>query len=121
MKRPVSYTHLLITSWSYDRKAVDKLAATLYDQRSGLLRFEFLVWTIEKEVERAQTQMWPLSIMIFDFHKQGKEVSKLSANDKELVQTTLAEISDCKRSIDWLCHFEDEQFALLMPGLDRCV
>jgi GGDEF domain-containing protein len=111
-------TQNLITSWSYDRKAVDKLAATLYDQRSGLLRFEFLVWTIEKEVERAQTQMWPLSIMIFDFHKQGKEVSKLSANDKELVQTTLAEISDCKRSIDWLCHFEDEQFALLMPGLD---
>ncbi len=114
-------TQSLVTNWSYDRKAVDKLAATLYDQRSGLLRFEFLVWTIEKEVERAQTQMWPLSIMIFDFRKQGKDVSKLSANDKEIVQTTLAEISDCKRSIDWLCHFEDEQFALLMPGLDAAL
>ena len=114
-------TQNLVTNWSYDRKAVDKLAATLYDQRSGLLRFEFLVWTIEKEVERAQTQMWPLSIMIFEFRKQGKDVSKLSAHDKELVQTTLAEISDCKRSIDWLCHFEEEQFALLMPGLDAAL
>ncbi|CAN5151897.1 hypothetical protein BH11CYA1_BH11CYA1_16760 [soil metagenome] len=111
-------TQSLVTNWSYDRKAVDKLSNTLHDQRSGMLRFEFLVWTIEKEVERAQTQALPLSIMIFDFRKQGKDVSKLSANDKELVQTTLAEISDCKRSIDWLSHFEEEQFALLMPGLD---
>jgi hypothetical protein len=39
--------------------------------------------------------------------------------DKELVQTTLAQIADTKRATDWLCHFQNEQFALLMPGLDK--
>lgn len=111
----------LVTNWSYNRKSVDEFSAAFYDTRTGLLRFEFLVWMLEKEVERAQTQMWPVSIVIFEIRKQGKDVSKLSATDKEIVQTTLAEISDCKRSIDWFCHFEEEQFAILMPGLDAAL
>ncbi len=109
----------LVTTWTFDKKKVDEFANTLYDTRTGLLRFEFLVFTLEREFERARTQMWPLSLIIFEIRKRGKDVGSLSTQDKELVQMTLAQIADTKRSTDWFCHFQNEQFALLMPGLDR--
>ena len=112
-------SQMLVTTWTYDKKKTDEFNNTLYDSRTGLLRFEFLVFSLEREFERARTQMWPLSLIIFEIRKRGLEMSALSAQDKELVQTTLAQISDTKRSIDWLCHFQNDQFALLMPGLDK--
>jgi len=112
-------SQMLVTTWTYDKKKTDEFNNTLYDSRTGLLRFEFLVFSLEREFERARTQMWPLSLIIFEIRKRGVEMSALSAQDKELVQTTLAQISDTKRSIDWLCHFQNDQFALLMPGLDK--
>lgn len=108
----------LVSSWSYDRKKVDEFTAKLHDPRTGLLRFEFLVWLLEREFERARTQMWPLAIIIFEFRKRNKTFSEMVMQDKDTVLTTLAEIADCKRSIDWFAHFEDDQFAVLTPGLD---
>ncbi|MBU6450479.1 MAG: DUF4388 domain-containing protein [Cyanobacteria bacterium REEB67] len=110
---------LLVTTWTYDKKATDQFANTLYDTRTGLLRFEFLIFIIEREFERARTQMWPLCLLVFEIKKRNHETATLSAQDKELVQLTLAQISDTKRSIDWLTHFQNDQFAILMPGLDK--
>ncbi|MBS2010646.1 MAG: DUF4388 domain-containing protein [Cyanobacteria bacterium SZAS TMP-1] len=112
-------SQMLVTTWTYDRRKADEFINTLYDSRTGLLRFEFLIFSLEREFERARTQMWPLSIMIFEIRKRGQETRSLTAQDKELVHTTLAQIADTKRSIDWLCHFQNDQFALLMPGLDK--
>jgi len=109
----------LVTTWTYDKKKTDEFCNTLYDPRTGLLRFEFLVFSLEKEFERARTQMWPLSLILFEIRKKGLELSAMSSADKELVHTTLAQIADTKRSIDLLCHFQNDQFALLMPGLDK--
>ncbi len=111
-------SHNLVTNWSYDRKKVDEFSRSLYDSRTGLLRFEFFIWIMEREIERAQTHAWPLTLTIFEMRRSGKDISKLTAADKEIVQTTLAEISDSKRAMDWFCHFEEEQYAILMPGLD---
>lgn len=108
----------LISSWSYDKKKVDEFVIGLHDPRTGLLRFEFLVWLVEREFERARTQMWPLAIIIFEIRKRNKSFAEMPSGDKEVVLSTLAEIADCKRSIDWLAHFESDQFAVLMPGLD---
>jgi hypothetical protein len=112
-------SQMLVTTWTYDKKKTDEFNNTLYDSRTGHLRFEFLVFTLEREFERARTQMWPLSLIIFEIRKRGGETGALSTADKELVQTTIAQIADTKRSTDWLCHFQNEQFALLMPGLDK--
>ena len=111
-------TARLTTKWSYNKREAEQFAAGLSDTRTGLLRFEFLIWLIEKEFERARTQMWPLSIVILEVRKNGQLPSNLAAEDRETLHTTLAQISETKRSIDWFAHFEDEYFALLMPGLD---
>lgn len=111
-------TARLTTRWSYNKREAERFAAGLCDTRTGLLRFEFLIWLMEKEFERARTQMWPLSIVILEVRKNGQLPSNLSVEDKETLLATLAQISETKRSIDWFAHFEDEYYALLMPGLD---
>lgn len=108
----------LTTKWAYNKQQADDFSAKLHDTRTGLYRFEFLIWLIEREFERARTQMWPLSIAILEIRKHGKLPSQLSINDKEALHMALAEIVEAKRSIDWFTHFEEEHFALLMPGLD---
>lgn len=108
----------LTTKWAYNKQQADDFSAKLHDTRTGLYRFEFLIWLIEREFERARTQMWPLSIAILEIRKHGKLPSQLSLEDKEAMHMALAEIVEAKRSIDWFTHFEEEHFALLMPGLD---
>jgi diguanylate cyclase (GGDEF) domain len=108
----------LVTKWSYNKKKSDEFAASLADSRTGLLRFEFLIWLIEREFERARTQMWPLSIIIVEIRRNGKLPADLSLEDRELIHSTLAQIAEAKRSIDWFGHFEDDHYAVLTPGLD---
>lgn len=108
----------LVTKWSYNKKKSDEFAASLSDSRTGLLRFEFLIWLIEREFERARTQMWPLSIIIIEIRRNGKLPADLSLEDRELIHSTLAQIAEAKRSIDWFGHFEDDHYAVLTPGLD---
>ncbi len=112
------FSQRIANSWTYDKKKVEKLTNTLIDTRTLAYKFEFFVFLLEKEIERARTHMFPLSIAIFEIRKIDKAFSQLSSEDKEQVMSVLAELTDAKRQMDWLCVFEEEQFALIMPGLD---
>lgn len=111
-------SHRLETAWTYDKHKVQNFTTSLSESNSGLLRFEFMVWLLEREFERARTQMWPLSFMVFEVRKNATLYSNLSAADKATVQNTIKQISEAKRSIDWFGHLEDDLFAFIMPGLD---
>lgn len=111
-------SHRLETAWTYDKHKVENFTTSLTESNTGLLRFEFMVWLLEREFERARTQMWPLSFMVFEIRKNSTLYSNLSAADKATVQNTIKQISEAKRSIDWFGHLEDDMFAFIMPGLD---
>ena len=112
------FSQRIANSWTYDKKKVEKLTNTLIDTRTLAYKFEFFVFLLEREIERARTHMFPLSIAIFEIRKIDKAFSQLPSEDKEQVMSVLAELTDAKRQMDWLCVFEEEQFALIMPGLD---
>jgi GGDEF domain-containing protein len=112
------FAHKISTNWTFDKKRVERFANSLIDTRTLLYKFEFFVFMLEKEFERARTHNWPLAIAVFEIRKLDRSYTNLTAEEKETVMMVMAELSDAKRPIDWLCHFEEEQFAIIMPGLD---
>jgi diguanylate cyclase (GGDEF)-like protein/putative nucleotidyltransferase with HDIG domain len=129
-----SVSHFVITAGTlitaatlltYLRDRVERLLARLTDAArtdplTGLPNRVALLEALEKEVERAEPEQRPLSLVILDLDrfKRINERHGLAQGDQTLRRVAALLEDECRR-IDFLARSGGEEFAIVLPETDQ--
>jgi diguanylate cyclase (GGDEF)-like protein/putative nucleotidyltransferase with HDIG domain len=129
-----SVSHFVITAGTlitaatlltYLRDRVERLLSRLTDAArtdplTGLPNRVALLETLEREIERAEPEQRPVSLLILDLDrfKRINERLGLSQGDQTLRRVAALLESECRR-IDFLARSGGEEFAVILPETDQ--
>jgi hypothetical protein len=95
---------------------VDQVYRQLLDAEGQMCKYETLLLELQKEYYRYKHYNWPLSIIIFQLRYVEKNSTETSVLPASSITTAVSRINMVKRHLDLLAHFEEHDYALLLPN-----
>lgn len=101
------------------KQVIQNLALNFQRPETGIYSSEALLYFMEYEYYRFEAYNWPLSLVIFDLYTKRTSLSNIVEADAlppEALQIAVQRIGLVKRPLDMLTHFQQNEFAILMPN-----
>lgn len=101
------------------KQVIQNLALNFQRHETGIYSSEALLYFMEYEYYRFEAYNWPLSLVIFDLYTKRTSLSNIVEADAlppEALQIAVQRIGLVKRPLDMLTHFQQNEFAILMPN-----
>ncbi|MBS1989131.1 MAG: DUF4388 domain-containing protein [Cyanobacteria bacterium SZAS LIN-3] len=99
------------------KQIIQNLAYNFIKPETGLMSWEALLYFMEYEYYRYEAYSWPLSLVVFEMDlRRGGQMAEHEALPPQALNTAAMRIGLVKRPLDLLGHFENKDFAILMPN-----
>lgn len=100
-----------------DNDAIETITNYLKNSESGMYSYEAFLYFLEHEYLRRYRTEGDLSIIIFEMKtiRQGS-ITVRESLDMENINAAAKRFDLIKRPLDFLCHYENGDFALLLPN-----
>lgn len=110
MEHSIVQSNIETPQWKCDKALLDKTQQLMRDPDSGLISFPFFLYFLEQEFERARFLSCSLSLAILDIKPDS---GKSTQTD---LHRALETLRACARKTDYICVFENNQYAVIMPS-----
>jgi diguanylate cyclase (GGDEF)-like protein len=102
-----------------NKQVIQNLAYNFKNPETGIYTSEALLFFMEYEYYRYEAYSWPLALVVFDLCVKRTGSSGIVEADplgQQALQTAVQRIDLVKRPLDFLTHFQNNEFAILMPN-----
>lgn len=100
----------MLFHWKCDRALIDQAQERMRDATTGLVSYPFFLLFLDQEFERARLLSSSLSLAILELTPTSNPSNR---NDLSKALETLRASA---RKTDYVCSFEDNQYAVIMPA-----
>jgi hypothetical protein len=100
------------------KQSVQSLALNFVRPDTGMMSWESLLYFLEYEYYRYEAYNWPMSLVIFQMSvlAHGRGIQDIEPLPAQALNTAALRIGLVKRPLDLLGHFEQRDYAILMPN-----
>ena len=105
-----------LKSLGVDETAVQAIAKSLLKSESGILSFPAFIYLLDQEYLRYEFFNLPFSLIVFSIGQRNNESGQVFALQTLAIRRAMQRISLVKRQVDLLGHYEEYDYAILLPN-----
>ena len=99
-----------------DEGAVQGIIKSLVKPETGILSFAAFIYLLDQEYLRYEFFNQPFSLIIFSMGQRKSDTGQVYALPMFAIRRAMQRIGLVKRQVDFLGHYEDYDYAILMPN-----
>ncbi len=105
-----------LKSFGVDENELQNVAKHLIRSETGVLSYPAFIYFLDQEYLRYQYFNFPFSVIIFSLGLKKGEFKPVEILPTLAVRRAMQRISQVKRPVDMLGHFEQNDFAMILPN-----
>ena len=105
-----------LKSFGVDEGELQNVAKHLIRSETGILTYPAFIYFLDQEYLRYQFFNFPFSVMIFSLGLKKGELKPIEHLPTLAIRRAMQRISQVKRPVDMLGHFEQNDFAMILPN-----
>ena len=105
-----------LKSFGVDENELQNVAKHLIRSETGILTYPAFIYFLDQEYLRYQYFNFPFSVIIYSIGSKKGEFKPVEHLPTLAIRRAMQRISQVKRPVDMLGHFEQNDFAMLLPN-----